>query len=169
MFKSIYDILSLHPCPIYHSLIAQSILFTFSRESNSGLYILNRCMALAERNGIVEGSKEGALPPSTPSLQPPVSLCRSLAYFPSWEEYRGYSLGYGREIASSKLCSYDNSVVNLPTERVSAVSNYRMDFDSLRAASTRRRWKALAAGIDIEILLRDAQGVRRSQSQLLGL
>lgn len=93
MFKSIYDILSLHRYPIYHSLIAQSILFTFSRESNSGLYILNRCMALAERNGIVEGSKEGASP--FPSLQPPVSLCRSLAYFPSWKEYRGYSPGYG--------------------------------------------------------------------------
>ena len=35
------------------------------------------------------------------------------------------------KIASSKLCSYGNSVVNLPTERVAAVSNYRMDFDSL--------------------------------------
>lgn len=37
-----------------------------------------------------------------------------------------------------------------------------MDFDSLRTASTRRRWKALAAGIDIEILLRDAQSKERA-------
>lgn len=38
------------------------------------------------------------------------------------------------EIASSKLCSYGNSVANLPTEWIAAISNYRMDFDSLEPA-----------------------------------
>jgi len=37
-----------------------------------------------------------------------------------------------------KLCSYSNSVVNLPAERVAAVSNYRTDFDSLRLSDISR-------------------------------
>lgn len=75
-------------------------------------------------------------------------LFRSLAYLPSRTEYQSYTgspppppdeiaaLFFPPSSRASaryrKLCSYGNSVVNLPVEQAAAVSNYRMDFDSLR-------------------------------------
>lgn len=45
--------------------------------------------------------------------------------------------GRRRDSSPGKLCSYGNSLVNLPTEQLAAVSNYGMGFDSLPL--TRRR------------------------------
>ena len=145
----------LSPLLLFH-VPRVSFIYIFTRK-HFGLYIWNRgadrsseTQGIANRGRKREREREREREKGVGN----VSLCRSLAYFLPPEEYRGYRAGDG-EIASSKLCSYGNSVVNLPTERVAAVSNYRMDFDSLGPDPLPSQ---RASGIDTSLKRRRSRG-----------